>query len=199
MEWSPLLNIVIIVVIIRLIIVTFVRPTPVGSESFNNPVSGLQIKVEDWTKNSMPVVDGDSADLERYLAAKKRAPGPNDVYASDKSSPNIADHITDPSHFFKVNMPTEPPQPEYVIQTGPKQTIPKQTADSNKWQWNYQNESPMNGGKWGSLMGFDVLDDQFADYGSPNDVFTCKLTGDCNDDIRNGMGTMQKDKIRLNI
>ena len=52
-------------------------------------------------------------------------------------------------------------------------------------------------------MGFDAgSTDQFysvGEFGSAQDVFTCSLTEDCRDDMRNGMGIPQREKIRLNI
>lgn len=193
MNWIPFINILFVVIIIRLIITTFIH-----RETFNSnikAVSGIQFKAEDWN-TQIPVIDGNSADLDKFIAAKKKSPHPSDDYDQLEGSPNISDNITDPSMFFKINKPTENPQ--IMTISGPAQLInaPAYQTQSGP-EWKYQNESSMNGGKWGHLMGFDATDNFYGEFDS-NNTFTSNLPN-CNDDIRNGMGIPQKDKIRLNI
>jgi len=208
MNWSPFVNILFVIILIRLLITTFIRPNSHIERFDQHPVSGIQFKVEDWKQvPSVPTVDGDTADLDRFIAAKKSAPGPFDPYAnaSNEGNPNVPEYITDPSAYFKINRPTEAPTirtvqgPDQLVQ-GPGQlvTAPAYQTQSGP-EWKYQNESVANGGKWGSLMGFDVTDNFYGEFGSSNDAFSCNLVDNCNDDMRNGMGIPQKDKIRLNL
>jgi len=68
--------------------------------------------------------------------------------------------------------------------------------------WVYNNEMPMNGGLFGDIVGYENMGDSFS-------LFYTKNTSDIveeqekalkrNDDLRNGMGTPQKQKYLYNM
>ena len=96
-----------------------------------------------------------------------------------------------------------------MIVTEQKQNVPwytkeKQTPSGLEYEsdyWVYNNEMPMNGGLFGNIVGYENMGDSFSLFYNKNSmdiVEEQEKTLKKDDDLRNGMGTPQKQKYLYN-
>lgn len=153
---------------------------------------------------------------------------PANFYTQDYNTPNFTTNVTDLRKFYsydnppndstpQVNLPTNPTIPpkntnqptNQLTQkalSDPSWLVPKpQPASGLELQsdyWSYNNEVPMNGGDFGGLTGFESAGDAYSLFytKNTNDLVqeqedALKLT----DDLRNGLGTPQKQAFNYNM
>lgn len=153
---------------------------------------------------------------------------PANFYTQDYNTPNFTTNVTDLRKFYSYDNPPNDSTPQVDLPTNPtippKNTdqptdqltqkalsdpswlVPKaQPASGLELQsdyWSYNNEVPMNGGDFGGLTGFESAGDAYSLFytKNTNDLVqeqedALKLT----DDLRNGLGTPQKQAFNYNM
>jgi len=84
----------------------------------------------------------------------------------------------------------------------PKRTEPPSGLEYESDYWVYKNEMPMNGGKFGDIVGYENMGSSFSlfyDKNVPDLVAEQEKFLKKDDDLRNGMGTPQKQKYLYNM
>jgi hypothetical protein len=137
---------------------------------------------------------------------------PSNFYTQNYNTPNFTTNVTDLRKFYDYDLPVIDPirvngnQIEQITDT--KQEIldkvnsdipwlvrEKQTGNPTVLEsdfWSYKNELPMNGGSFGGIVGYESIGESLAYFNQEKqeESIPIKLT----DDLRNGMGTPQKQK-----
>lgn len=144
---------------------------------------------------------------------------PSNFYTQNYNTPNFTTNVTDLRKFYDYDLPANnsidiPVNPirgngnqiERVADTSqeildkidsdtPWLVKEKQTGNTTVLEsdfWSYKNELPMNGGSFGGIVGYESIGESLAYFNQEKQVesIPIKLT----DDLRNGMGTPQKQK-----
>jgi len=154
---------------------------------------------------------------------------PSNFYTQDYNTPNFTSDVMDLRKFYsydnppndttrQINLPKEPynaiprinnePTEQIInqVNSDPTWLVPKkQTPSGLQYQsdyWTYKNEVPMNGGDFGGITGFDSLGEGYSLFYSKdaNDIVQeQEALLKPNDDLRNGMGTPQKQEYNYNM
>lgn len=119
-----------------------------------------------------------------------------------------------------LNIPTQPFKENFNNQNsiGSNDMIQQEKVDNYPWYikekntpsgleyesdyWVYNNEMPMNGGLFGKIVGYENMGDSFSQFYNKNSMDIVQeqerfIKKD--DDLRNGMGTPQKQKYLYNM
>lgn len=143
---------------------------------------------------------------------------PGNFYENDFNTPNFVSNVTDVREYYDYNTyndktENEVPKTPYKEQTRfpenssqiidkaslrPAYLHPEATGENLPMdQWYYKDELPMNGGSFGNITGFDDLG--YANAVFQNDFIPTSPETKPNDDLRNGMGTPQKQMYEYNM
>ena len=143
---------------------------------------------------------------------------PGNFYDNDYNTPNFVSNVTDVREYYEYNtydnkteneVPKTPYQDPKEIPNDTSQIIdkaslrpaylhPEATGENLPMdQWYYKNELPMNGGTFGGITGFDDLG--YANAVFSKDFIPTSPEMKQNDDLRNGMGTPQKQMYEYNM
>ena len=154
---------------------------------------------------------------------------PANFYTQDFNTPNFTTNVTDLRKFYSYDNPPNdataqiaiPKQPydnaprinkfatnqiEQQVASDPSWLVPqKQNASGLEWQtdfWTYKNEVPMNGGDFGGITGYESMGEGYSNFYTKTDndiVMEQEAILKPNDDLRNGMGTPQKQAYEYNM
>ena len=181
----------------------------------------IQENFENTAKQSMNAqiaVPNDLNQIRKNLFKTYNNINPGNFYDNDYNTPNFVSNVTDVREYYEYNtydnkteneVPKTPYQDPKEIPNDTSQIIdkaslrpaylhPEATGENLPMdQWYYKNELPMNGGTFGGITGFD-------DLGYANAVFNkdfIRMSPEMkqNDDLRNGMGTPQKQMYEYNM
>ena len=164
---------------------------------------------------------------ESFIVAKKnhvsgnleklyKQVNPANFYTQDYNTPNFTTDVLDLRKYYDYDLPasksTSGPkegtsgdsQGEMFRKTkednfpwleGPDNNEKKNVMESD--YWSYKDELPMNGGSFDGIVGYQNMGDSFSFFNQYKPVTEThpKLT----DDLRNGMGTPQKEKYQYDM
>lgn len=153
---------------------------------------------------------------------------PANFYTQDFNTPNFTTNVTDLRDFYSYDNPPNdstaqvaiPKEPydiaprinknsneiQQQVASDPSWLVPqKQNASGLEWQtdfWTYKNEVPMNGGDFGGITGYESMGDGYSNFYTKTDndiVIEQEALLKPTDDLRNGMGTPQKQAYEYNM
>jgi len=141
---------------------------------------------------------------------------PANFYTQDYNTPNFTTDVLDLRKYYDYDLPAS------KSTSGPKEgtsgnsqgeMFRKSEEDNFPWlegpdknknknimesdYWSYKDELPMNGGSFDGIVGYQNMGDSFSFFNQYKPVTETnpKLT----DDLRNGMGTPQKEKYQYDM
>lgn len=153
---------------------------------------------------------------------------PHNFYTQNYNTPNFTSNVEDLRKFFSYDLPPNSPEGTLPVPANPfeptqkyppnNQMIETQKEDT-PWllpsnsrtpsgleyesdYWVYKNEMPMNGGSFGPIVGYENMGDSFSLFyakNTPDIVSQQEAYLKRTDDLRNGMGTPQKQKYLYNM
>lgn len=194
---------------------------------FANEVKEIPIK-EEFQSPTFTQPNDRNRNLEK-LEKEYELINPANFYTQEYNTPNFTSNVMDLRKFYsydnppndttqQINLPKEPynsiprnnnqPTQQIInqVNSDPSWLVPKKETPSGlEYQsdnWVYKNEVPMNGGDFGGITGFDSMGGGFALFYDKNVndiVVEQESLIKPNDDLRNGMGTPQKQAYEYNM
>ena len=142
---------------------------------------------------------------------------PSNFYTQNYNTPNFTTNVTDLRKFYDYDLPANNPiggnnnQVEQVTDTNqeildkvnsdtPWLVKEKQTGNATILEsdfWSYKNELPMNGGSFGGIVGYESIGESLAYFNQEKQEESMQIKS--TDDLRNGMGTPQKQKQKYDM
>jgi len=142
---------------------------------------------------------------------------PSNFYTQNYNTPNFTTNVTDLRKFYDYDLPANNPiggnnnQVEQVTDTNqeildkvnsdtPWLVKEKQTGNATVLEsdfWSYKNELPMNGGSFGGIVGYESIGESLAYFNQEKQEESMPIKS--TDDLRNGMGTPQKQKQKYDM
>lgn len=142
---------------------------------------------------------------------------PSNFYTQNYNTPNFTTNVTDLRKFYDYDLPANNPiggrgnQVEQVTDTNqeildkvnsdtPWLVKEKQTGNTTVLEsdfWSYKNELPMNGGSFGGIVGYESIGESLAYFNQEKREESMPIKS--TDDLRNGMGTPQKQKQKYDM
>jgi len=190
-----------------------------NNEVFEN--ENVQENFENTAKKSMDAqlaVPNNLNQIRKNLFKTYNQINPGNFYDNDFNTPNFVSNVTDVREYYEYNtydnkteneVPKTPYQeqkrfPEDTSQIIDKASLrpaylhPEATGENLPMdQWYYKDELPMNGGSFGGITGFDDLG--YANAVFQSDFVPMSAHTKPDDDLRNGMGTPQKQMYEYNM
>lgn len=136
---------------------------------------------------------------------------PSNFYTQNYNTPNFTTNVTDLRKFYDYDLPANNPiggnnnQIEQVTDTN-QEILDKVNSDT-PWLvkdtvlesdfWSYKNELPMNGGSFGGIVGYESIGESLAYFNQEKQEESMPIKS--TDDLRNGMGTPQKQKQKYDM
>jgi hypothetical protein len=141
---------------------------------------------------------------------------PSNFYTQNYNTPNFTTNVTDLRKFYDYDLPANNPiggRDNQVEQPDTNQEIldkvnsdtpwlvkEKQTGNTTVLEsdfWSYKNELPMNGGSFGGIVGYESIGESLAYFNQEKREESMPIKS--TDDLRNGMGTPQKQKQKYDM
>jgi len=136
---------------------------------------------------------------------------PSNFYTQNYNTPNFTTNVTDLRKFYDYDLPANNPiggnnnQVKQVTDTN-QEILDKVNSDT-PWLvkdtvlesdfWSYKNELPMNGGSFGGIVGYESIGESLAYFNQEKREESMPIKS--TDDLRNGMGTPQKQKQKYDM
>jgi hypothetical protein len=131
-------------------------------------------KNEDFKKKLLNYMQQDvSNDNETDFGKKNISDvAPGNTFLGDKNTPNFESNVADISKFYNISFDnldeTKLKKTSETIENTSKENCNinpyVRESKENPDNWTYKDELPMNGGGMNGIVGFDMLESQFANY-----------------------------------
>ncbi len=212
-----------IFLLLIILIFVLVKTNIIKIPQFNNQpktVESLTAPTEAQPNN----VNKNTEKLQRIYSSIN----PANFYTQNYNTPNFTTNVEDLRKYYVYDLPATSPDKNLPLPIDPSFTqdkyppsnqmleqakrdevpweIPsKKTASGLEYEshyWVYKNEMPMNGGTFGPIVGYENMGDSFSLFYAkdvPDIVQEQEHTLQRSDDLRNGMGTPQKQKYLYNM